>query len=250
MSFYDKSEESFVKRIMDLKVRAENNGTFSLLKFLDVRQQKLVAYIIGNNSAATYSFYGGYEGSEYQKCMIYPKGDYEIDYKIDVLELIYNRRYLNPHHRMILGALMSLGIKREVIGDIIVGERTYIICSSEITQFLKNEFRTLSGIPVSLEKVQNIHVESLNEYEVKHCIISSLRMDVVISARYNLSRNRTKELIEAGHVKLNQVIQMNPAFLLKAEDCLSIKGFGRMKVISIGDKTRKDRIKVEIGKMR
>ena len=114
-------EELFFKRINSIKDNVLNNYKMNILKFLDLRKQEIIKYIIGN-SCYLY-FDGGYNDAEYKKCIISPFELDNPDFKIDVLKLNYNKKYLSLNHRKVLACLMELGIKREVIGDILFSWR-------------------------------------------------------------------------------------------------------------------------------
>ncbi len=250
MSFYLPEEEDFVKRIKDLKQQAIENSKVSLLKFLDSRKQELVKYIIGTKDNVYIYFDGGFKNAEYKKCLITPFINEENNLNVDILKINYNKRFLKPNHRNILGALMNMGIKRESIGDIFIDEECYFACSKEISNYLIDEFKTLSNMPVNLEIVTDLDIEKKEEFEVKKAFVSSLRLDVIISSMYNLSRNESQEIIKNKMVKVNHVMMDNTSHMLKENDLLSVNKKGRMKLFSIGNTTSKGRICVEIGRLK
>ena len=80
-------------------------------------------------------------------------------------------------------------------------------------------------------------------------IVSSLRLDVVIAALTNISRQKAASLIHGEKVKVNWTVRDQPAFELQESDMLSVRGSGRFKVIAIEGRTRKDKIRLIIGKL-
>ena len=80
-------------------------------------------------------------------------------------------------------------------------------------------------------------------------IISSMRLDAVVAAVLNIARQKAATLIHGEKVKVNWVVRSQPAFELFESDMLSIRGFGRYKVLAIEGKTRKDKIRLLIGKL-
>lgn len=250
MSFFDSSEELFANRIKSLKEKASKNNQMSILKFLNLRQQDIVKQIIGKNNDIFLYLDGGYENSEYKKCIISGRELDYPDFGIDLLKIEYNKKYLEPNHRMILGALMALGIKRETFGDIIVNsDGTFIVCSKEMTSFLKQEFRTLSHQPIELT-LFNGEINNVDEYEVKKCFVSSLRMDNIISAMYNLSRSDSQNMIDSELIKLNHSICLNKSQMVKESDIISVRGKGRMKVIKINGLSKSNKIIIELGMLK
>ncbi|MFZ2876943.1 MAG: S4 domain-containing protein, partial [Enterococcus aquimarinus] len=80
--------------------------------------------------------------------------------------------------------------------------------------------------------------------------VSSLRLDTVISTVFNISRQRSKQLIESGKIKVNWVESERPDFMLDLLDIVSIRGFGRLQIQSIEGKTKKEKIKLTLGVLR
>ena len=72
--------------------------------------------------------------------------------------------------------------------------------------------------------------------------MSSLRLDSVISAVFNISRRRSKQLIESGKVKVNWTETTRPDFALDLLDIVSIRGFGRLQIQELEGKTKKEKI--------
>ncbi|WP_373781196.1 S4 domain-containing protein, partial [Jeotgalibaca porci] len=67
---------------------------------------------------------------------------------------------------------------------------------------------------------------------------------------YNISRQRAKELVSGGKVKLNWAIYDRPDFELGLRDILSIRGYGRIQLREIEGKSKKDKWRIEIGVLR
>ena len=59
--------------------------------------------------------------------------------------------------------------------------------------------------------------------------MSSLRLDSVISAVFNISRQRSKQLIESGKVKVNWTETTRPDFALDLLDIVSIRDLGAFR---------------------
>ena len=80
--------------------------------------------------------------------------------------------------------------------------------------------------------------------------MTSLRLDSVISEIYNISRQRSKQLIESGKVKVNWTENTRPDFLLELLDIVSIRGFGRIQIQELEGKTKKEKYRVLFGVLR
>ena len=130
-------EEMFFKRIYSIKNNAIDNYKITTLKFLDLRKQEIIKYIIGKDCYLYFD--GGYNDSEYKKCIISPFEIDDPDFKITKLKLNYNKKFLSLNHRKVLAVLMDLGIKREVFGDILFNNNDcFIMASSENKDYIIN----------------------------------------------------------------------------------------------------------------
>ncbi len=239
-------EEIFFKRINSLKDKALNNNQMSILKFLDIRKQEIIKYIIGN-SCYLY-FNGGYDGSEYNKCIISPFELFNPDFKIDIIKVNYNDKYLSLNHRKMMACILDLGIKRETFGDIIFnGKDCYIAVSSEMTNYIIDNLRVISHQPIELVKYDG-EIQNTVSLEEKKVFVNSMRIDAIISAMYNIPRSESQELVKGDLVKVNQASITNTSHILNIGDILSVRGKGRFKIIELLGNSRSERIVLNLGK--
>lgn len=93
---------------------------------------------------------------------------------------------------------------------------------------------------VKLERVsEGDLMKSTESYEIREGTVSSLRLDVVLSEIYNLSRSKVNPLIQSSKVKVNWRLTEEVSFPVEAGDYLSVRGFGRGKLMAIEGKTKK-----------
>lgn len=242
----NEEEEMFFKRIYSLKDNALSNYKLSILKFLDLRKQDIIKYIIGND--AYLYFDGGYDDAEYKKCIISPFELESPDFKITKLKLNYNKKFLDLNHRKVLAVLMELGIKREVFGDILFnGSDVYIMASSENAGFIIDNLRLISHQSVEVVEYSGEIKNIINLSEEK-IFVSSMRLDNVIAHTYNISRAIAQDFIMAAKVKVNQVELLNNNHELKIGDLISVRGKGRFKIMELLGTSKSDRIVLKIGK--
>ena len=74
--------------------------------------------------------------------------------------------------------------------------------------------------------------------------VASPRLDGVVAALCNLSREAAKEKIVAGEVEHNYEIAARPDAAVAAGDALSVRGVGKFEVESVSDPTRKGRFRL------
>lgn len=167
-----------------------------------------------------------------------------VDEEEDIIQVYrINNNTSNIEHRDVLGTLISLGISRNKIGDIVVGDDVIEFaamseCYNDIIYGLKN----IKNTPVSaeLKKVPIINYDE-EKLEIKTGSLSSLRLDSFIALALNLSRNKAQNLVRSGRVKINHEISDAVDSRIETNDEISVSRVGRFGVLEIGGKSRKGR---------
>ena len=238
LEYFKKTISSSIDRVYD--------GGVVLLGFIDQTKQKIIENMIPKNSGIGVCFDGGFSNPDYKRCAIYPVC-YDVDLKVKVYEVNYLKKYLTPNHRMVLGTLMSLGIKRESIGDIYIADdgSLYFACTNEISPYLLENFKTLGKISVSLNDIDYVVTKKIKTKEETK-FVSSMRLDVILAAAYNLSRKEAEEMIVSGLVAVNHMPVYNTSMQLKLNDLLSVRHKGRVSINNIGGTTKSNRIILEL----
>lgn len=224
---FRKDEHPFIDSAGDWIEKVESQYAPYLTEFLDPRQAYILETIIRQNSDLSFRFYGGYEQAERKRCLIFP--DYyeptTEDFNINLIEIVYPVKFTSLSHGKILGTLMSTGMKRQYFGDIISdGEQWQVFLAEETMNFVIAQVDKIGKIAVRLEerKYTEIIVPK-DEWTIEQVTVSSMRLDNLISTVYNISRQRSKQLIESGKVKINWAENIRPDFPLELLDIVSIE---------------------------
>ncbi len=244
-------EKEFVDQVIEWKRLVEEQYSPKLTDFLDPRQQHIVESLIGINRDVQIDFFGGYKEAERKRCLFYPA--YweltEVDFKLKTYEIKYPSKFVNLEHKHILGSLMSLGLVREKFGDILVqNDQIQVVLQDELSSFVELNLKQAGKASIELVEVDLNKIQIVEEQWVeKSTTISSLRLDVVLAAMTNLSRQKTQALIQSGKVKVNWRMVEDASFECKEGDVLSARGFGRGKIVTIEGKTKKDKLRIVMG---
>lgn len=240
--------------ILDQAEQVMNKHVIRKTLFLSPGEWNYAESILCHYSNVQWLADGGYENAERKRLVIFP--DYKhydsIEDFIALLKIKHNAKTGDLTHRDYLGALLSLGIEREIIGDIIVGEDwAYLFTTSEMKDFIKFNLNTVGSSKVMIEDADSLpdDVES-DQMIIIAGTVASLRIDSVISMVLRLSRQKSQSLVTSHKVKINWVPVQKNMLLLKERDMISVSGFGRFKLLSIGNLTRSQRWRIEVGKMK
>lgn len=165
---------------------------------------------------------------------------------ISVLEFKQN----NITHPDVLGALLNLGLERNDIGDIYIGNGLceFVVLNKD-KDFVKFNLTKIKNERVSLDfKKDNILSKNKIEYIEKRGFISSLRLDNIVSEFVNLSRSKAKTLIKRRLVKVNFQIIDNPSKIIEENSLISIRKEGRFIFDKVIGKSKKDNYHIEYRK--
>ncbi len=218
----------------DRRFKCSNDFVVTSTSFLDVRQQSILNRILSDSDGVNSVFYGGFETAERNILVFSPDflgmSDFDLtenyfkenpgDNPLTVLRLKKDS-FSSVSHRDFLGALMGLGIKREMIGDIIVNDNgaDVIVCKT-ISSYIKNELKSVGRASVSVKEIEFYELSNnINNIREDVINVSSMRIDNVISACFRLSRSESASAIASGN------IYVNSAQILKSD-----------KKVNIGDK--------------
>ena len=153
-------------------------------------------------------------------------------------------------HGDYMGAILSLGLKRSKIGDIHVHDNgCHAVVAAEIAEYLAMQLSSVGRLPVHTEVLPLSGLKrSPVKLETMELSVASLRLDGISSDVCRLSRAKILPPIKAGRVRVNWKVEEDPSRPLKEGDTVSVQGFGRFRVLEVGDLTKKGRYRVTVGK--
>lgn len=152
-------------------------------------------------------------------------------------------------HRDLLGSVLGLGLERKLFGDIIINDRkAYVLCHERAATILSMELIQAGNVQVSASVIpMDNETHKLAPLSQEHRLsVASLRVDGIVKAVANCSRNEANALINSGNVKVNQVEVSKNHHLLQENDLISIRRHGKFKLKQIGNITKKGRISIVV----
>ncbi|MEI5906097.1 RNA-binding protein [Bacillus spongiae] len=248
---FREDERDFIDTVLAWKDDVDHQFAPKLTNFLDPREQFIVASIIGQNDDVAYSFFGGGEVVERKRCFLYPsyfKPDVE-DYRISLFQIHYHQKFNTLDHRQVLGSLMSIGLGREKFGDILFDNGIIqFFADSDLKDYVMMNFESVGKATIKVDEIplENA-LKATDIWKESMETVSSLRLDVVLSALLNMGRSKSRLLISSGKVKVNWREEESSSFLCEPGDIISIRGYGRIKVMAVEGKTKKDKWRMTVG---
>ena len=210
--------------LKDLSDRSLNKGIFTFSNFLN--EDEIHSLIKNKRTFTDFTLFGGAEGTSRNMVRFGNEDElyYSEDFPIDTIKIEpLNAKFAEElSHRDYLGAIMNLSVERELIGERI--RHTDVKCS--LCEFRDND--------------------ALYKTEEKTFISSSLRADCVICAVFDISRSNAEQLFDGKKVFINSATVENNSKLLRENDTVSVRGFGKFIYCNTISETKKGRLKILI----
>ena len=232
-------------RFNDLYERSRNRSIYCYSDFLNLHEQTILL----SQFRFGYSLFGGYEYAERKIAVFGTENEmgYEPDPPLKIIKASPLSQKFSDEltHRDFLGSLMGLGIKRETLGDIIIADNCgYIFCLENMAQFIIDNLLTIRRTSVSCEFCDTLPADALPKPQEKLIIVSSMRLDALISAVYNLSRTKSAALVDGEKVFINSKLSTSTSKPVEVGETISVRGHGRFRCAEIRGDTRKGRLRV------
>lgn len=247
----DGEERLLLARVLDKLELARDRGVPSHTGFLSPHERAVVEGLIRAEGWPRHLFFGGFADAERTVCAFLPDWLEEEDWlagqeydPIRAIRCTWTGGSLT--HRDFLGSILGLGLDREKVGDLLVGDGVCdVLVLEEVADFLLLHLEQAGRVHL---KVSSISLEMVSPPPVQvrtiRDTVSSLRLDAVASSGFSISRGKAADLISSGKVQLNHQECLKPDRPVNEGDTLSCRGFGKCMVKEVGGPSKKGRIMI------
>ena len=174
---------------------------------------------------------------------------YENPFPMKLIKIQNTSKFSNLTHRDFLGGILSIGIERNKIGDLLVDKNIcYVPVYDEIENFVVYNIDKISKVVCSAEVIEDFELLPKVNFKEEIILVSSLRIDGIISRIINISRSSAVTIIEQGQVFINYVKIKDKSYELKGEERITIRGFGKFILGNCIGNSKSGRIKIVIKK--
>ena len=244
MYTYD-NDKLFLSQLDDAVYLCQQRQKPYFFPFLSERKQAVAKRYLDSAGFTTYRFFGGYQDSERKVLLLYFYEEID-DFPVTALEITF-RKADKLCHRDFLGALMSLGIERDTVGDILIEDgRCIVFVKTEISSYITSQLFKIGNAGVKIKEADSQSLPQGRGFDEESYVVASLRLDAVVAAVTGLSREKTKQLISSGNVTLNFLPCDNVSKGIESGDTLSIRGKGKYKINGVLGETKKHRTRLSI----
>ncbi len=270
----DEDLRRLAARLEDLSDRA-SRGIPALSPYLTPRETRFASHMLAARlSAGTAVLWGGYPHAERRRAILLPDyvegmlspdalsedpvtalSDAGLDELCDTLResacllSIRGSGYRTLSHRDYLGSALGLGIDRDAIGDIVVADgegahEAYLVTDSRMADFLMTDLKRVATDTVKVTRLVGTAVIPARRTAPIHDTIASERLDCVVAALCNLSREKAQTAIRQGLCELDYEPACDCDRTVDPPATVSVRGYGKFTVHAFGGETRKGRVRL------
>ena len=220
-----------LNRFEELSDRARSTGIYTYSTFHS-RETASLAFEVASEKEVM--LWGGTDSSER---VVARFGDpeeigYSEDFPICILSVKPKQAKYSDvlTHRDFLGAILNLGIERDMLGDILVHENTaYFFVMDKVSDVILSDLDRVKHTAVCCSVVESVPEDCLPKLSEEHITVSSPRLDAILAKVYHLSREDSKDLFDDEKVTLNGKLCKSPETILKENTTVSVRGYGKLE---------------------
>lgn len=250
-------ERRLTARAVELCRRA-SAGQITATPYLTPREQLVLAECFASDPGCALAD-GGFPAAERKRFFFLP--DYvreaEEPYRAELLADVRAEKlaavriagsgYRELSHRDYLGAVLNLGVRRESLGDLCVPDACSAVLFADTTLaafFCEN----LSRVATDAVRVSAFSpppdFDGGRRFLACSDTIPSPRADAVVAAVCNLAREKAQALFREGRVEISYEPTEKPDRQVNAGDVIVVRGFGKFRINSLSDQTKKGRYRL------
>lgn len=250
-----KDEEFNLARVEELYYRSISGDEMAFSTFFSYSELAKIKLSLPGKISNSAFLYGGYGEAERNLFFFFgdetPEEEERIEKANEVIRCylieLANPKYAEPlTHSSVLGRLMAMGIKRGMLGDILVKEDKAVVFA---LAKIEKELLDIDKVGKDNVKVSQIDFSDspiVPEFEIRRITYESNRFDSILAASFRLSREEAKTYIDRGMAFLTSNPEPKATSKVNRGDHLSIKGVGKVVFIEEVGTSKKGKIVAEI----
>jgi len=249
----DKELKLLQKRLIEQSNAAYNKGICLFTDFLNLYEQNVFLSLKSDLYPIRYFSFGGFEDAE-RKMLCFCGDDSvydiaDIEFPISCLSITpVNKKFSDTlNHRDFLGAILGLGIDRCKVGDILVKDNeAFVFVHNQISNYLLEQLYQVKHTSVTSSLIELTNFEYKPALKEITGTVSSIRLDSIIAVALGKPRSSLKGLIEGGKVFVGGRQVLSGSHILKENDIVSVRGFGRFIYCGSLHQTKKGRYSIKV----
>ena len=245
------ADEFLLNRLRELADRSFNGNRYTYTNFLTEAEVSEFFKIKRDLDFAKPMLFGGNDYCERKLIRFGNPEEFGYEETLPIVALVIsplNAKFSDDlTHRDFLGALMNLGIEREMLGDIFINSnRGILYCMESMAEYIIENLTRVKHTTVIVKPFTEEFSLPEGSTEDVRVQISSERLDAVIARVYKLSRDASCRLFTEQKVFVNsrQVIAADTK--VKPGDRVGVRGFGRFEIKGEAGVSKKGKINLMV----
>lgn len=244
-------------------LRQADRGELVCGNFLTPQEAVYTLSVMREMRVADRAFlFGGYADAERKRIFVLPSFLSELDGDAEERARLYfpeefagsvraikitGSGFRELSHRDYLGSILSLGIERYSVGDVVVLDKhsAVVFCTEKIFGYLVSGIERIASDKVSVcEFLPNGDFAAKREFLSIRDTVASTRLDCVVGALTNLSREKAQTIIRSGLCEVNYVVEQRVDVQVKAQSVITLRGYGKYNVLEFDGETKRGRLRL------
>ena len=241
----------FKNRMCELSREAYDGGYYTASHFLTLAEQAELVFLRREGAIGAYTLKGGFAGAE--RCLALFGSEELFGYAgeapcVFLMIAPVQMKFADTlSHRDLLGGLMSLGIRRECLGDIVIsGNIGYLYAEETVAPYIAETLKKVRHTDVKVETIDTPPTASMTLPDITELVVASERLDAAIAAVYKLSRQEAETHLQKGLVMIDGRLVQKSAYSLHQGEIVSVRGKGRFLFEGVTGDTRKGKLRIAV----
>ncbi len=236
------------KRFAELARRSSARGIWVYSEFLTLAQQDLLTQS-ARSLDAPFTLWGGLPAAERKLAAFGSPAlcGCEPDFPLACVELRPKAPKFAEDltHRDYLGALMSLGMRRELLGDMVLRDgAASLLCLKTAAEYICDNLVRARHTDLVCALADAPPEQAAALPDESFLVVASARLDALVGAVFRLSRSEARALVESGVVFVDSRLVDASAYTPPDGSIISVRGRGRFLYEGVERTTKKDRLRV------
>jgi RNA-binding protein YlmH len=246
------SEKPFMQRAEEWIERAYQQTRFQLTHFLNPRQARILEILANTHGEVKVVMYGGTSFAERKRAILSPtflQPELE-DAQLAAIRVTLLQQSTSIKHGDYMGAFLGAGISRDKIGDFFVRpDGCDVVVTEDLVPYWLQNITSVGRVNVEVGEISLQEIQAAPPvFEERTVTVASMRLDAVASEGFRISRTKIADKIRAGLCQLNWQVVSDVSEEVYEGDIISLRGFGRMRVLEVGSVSKKGRQFLKLGK--
>ena len=231
------------RRLRELAGRAARTGMTCFSAFLDPSEFS-IAQRAAREEGAVCCLNGGWSDAE-RRMAGFLAMEEDTEWPIAALLIRWNPKFGDIGHRDLFGAVMALGLERDGIGDLCLGEASgtaYLFVQDALADYVSANLTEAGRASLRVSRADAPFAIAPPSGELIRVTVQQPRLDAVLAAGWKLSRSEAQRAIQQGLVKLDHVVETRSDVRVDEGSMISLRGSGRIWVREVQGETRRGRL--------